>query len=410
MSKHIDFKKYNNYRAVLYYLFHETFTTLGVYLSWYDQEELEEMARKNQKYYDKIKQDILDFYTIYPDSKVANLSNFNLSESDLYHYFLEKNARRIYRKAKIKNLAHIFKFIYDRYLTNLSSTWLLCLIIPLSILGLYIGSQIAIFEAILLMIFFPISCCFSLVVVLSLVYCTLYAISFIYGLVIEYKQEKIDNEYYNTDITTQTIRVIRNLQYEHTKTALSIPLPRIKLHHLTSEREFYIPSDIQLTEDIAKELIAKINGSLYRRAITYRAYGPEVNKPLDIDQFILKRTPSVPALEMLGISMHDWYEMILDIISIGFIRGTSRSRDDFRCEFTSETRKRMLAGEDYYTKTCRHGLEYALTHFNIHKDAWIELGEQVLDKYKIFERNKLKELGYIAELPDHHREAYLELL
>jgi hypothetical protein len=70
----------------------------------------------------------------------------------------------------------------------------------------------------------------------------------------------------------------------------------------------------------------------------------------------------------------------------------------------------MLAEEDYYSKTYRHGLEYALTHFNIHKDAWIELGEQVLDKYKIFERNKLKELGYIAELPDHHREAYLELL
>ena len=408
MPQKPDLNQFKTYNDVIEHFFYNYHNSFGAYLSWFTRDELENKGRESDHtYYDTI-DDINNFYSYFPNSGVVNLSDFNLENIDLQRYYLKRTARTVYRSAQLRNFANIFKFIYDKHLKDRSWKWIWIFPVLLSVLGGIAGSQEGFFTAIALMIFFPFSILYCMVSLLVIIYAILYAISFIYNLFLSNKYDKVDDEYYNQDIITQTINVIRNEQYTYLRKALSTPLPRIQLKQLAYQSNSSIPSNIEWTEEIAKESIAQINGSLYRKAIRY--YGRDINKPLDINEFIFGRKPPKSALEIIGMSINGWNEIVLDIICIGFIRGASRSHSDFRCEYTYESRKKMVQDEDYFTKCCRHGLQYALEHFNISEEDWIELGEKVFDKHKVFERNKLKESGFIDQLPSHFKDAYIELL
>lgn len=373
------------------------------YTKAYSIDELYKSAAEINTQNTKVRDEILGFNKKFPDSYIT-LEKFGITDKDIDLYYKCKTTRSVYRLSQQRSfrLENINEYLSDK-ITNgrcklpLLYILLLITIIWITLLVLLLSPS----QADWTIIFVPFAAVGFASSISVITYIVLLLLTIVYNFYMTMKNEKEDRKYYENDSTTKAIRNLSQQQYQYIRSSIMIPLPRITIKYLKKELGCGfsgIPSNIT-TEEIAKEVLAIVNGSLYRNGLFTPHYCDKISS--NIDKIICVTPHIAKATNILGMTIEHWKQIAHDIVCIGVIRSASRDKTDYRKEYDKSLRKEML-------KMYHDTLIYALDHFEISEEEWLEIGEEVLRHHNVYDRNCLMTYGYISEpIRKYH---FIELL
>ena len=378
--------------------FKEIFDELDNLTVKYSGHELSDICRKVSTSYDKR---INNFYIRFPNAPVDHPSAYGLTDRDVVSYYVDEFNRveqcyaRLRDFTKVLELAQVpkIKSILFQVLKCAAIFWII-----LIICAAFSTDNIG--QALGLIAFLGVFPFFAFLVLLLLSYWLLGICSFLYNRTILNKFEKEEDWYSRFNSTAQLIQVIETKQADYLSEIDKIPLPRIEINHLNKQID-----ESEITAEVAKELLAFSNGEVFRRGVRYKDVSTEDKLLEDIDNIIKSYHPSAIALNKIGISQEMWRDMALDILCIGFICGAFRG---YNCEMALYKRYRewYLSTSEKKSRDERCGLIYALKHFQVDNNDWIQKGAFILGQYRITYRNPLKEYGYVPDLYYYCSEDY----
>lgn len=346
--------------------------------------------------------DIISFYDKYHDSQIT-LDKFGLTEKDVVLYYKRKTTRSVYRLSRYRSfrLENINEYLSDKISKGKCNLPLLYILLLITIVWIIFLALFGVFQPGWSMVAIPFAAvAFALSISIS-TYIVLLLLTVVFNFYITRKSENEDIKYYENDSTTKAIRNLSQQQHQYIRSSIMIPLPRITIKYLKKELGCGfsgIPSNIT-TEEIAKEVLAIVNGSLYRNGLFTPHYYDKISS--NIDKIICVTPHIAKATNILGMTIEHWKQIAHDIVCIGVIRSASRDKTDYRKEYDKSLRKEML-------KMYNDTLTYALDHFEISEEEWLEIGEEVLRHHNVYDRNCLMTYGYISEpIRKYH---FIELL
>lgn len=373
------------------------------YTKAYSIDELYKKGSKIEQKNGEIRNDVLTFFKKYPDSLIS-LDKFGLTDSDVVLYYKRKTTRSVYRLSQQRSfkLENINEYLSNKITNGRCKFPLLYILLLITvawmILCVLLLSSSQSDWSIMAIPFATMSFALSISI---FTYIVLFLLTIIYNFYRTAKSEKEDMKYYENDTTTNAILNLSKLQQQYIRSLIMIPLPRIPIKYLKKELQCGfsgIPSNIT-TKEIATEVLAITNGTLYRNGLftphNYDKISSNIDEIIRVTPYIAKAT------SILGISNEHWKQIAHDIICIGIIRSSSRDKTDYRVEYDRSMRNEML-------KMYHDTLVYALDHFGISEEEWLERGEEVLKLHNIFDRNGLMSYGYISEMVTKYK--FIELL